>query len=406
MKEQKTKISRRVAFLLSMLIVAGLSFVSGNLAGKTGFDITESVGSPAGITNIKEGKPEDVDFSIFWEAWNKLNKNYFNSFDTQEMVYGAIKGLYSSVGDPYTEFFEPEENKRFKDDISGEFQGIGIEISSINGLATVVSPLPDSPAEKAGLKAKDIIMEVDGISTLDLSFDEIINKIRGEEGSSVSIKVSRDNEDGLKEFNIIRENIVVPSVTNEILEQSNKKISYIKVRQFGDDTESLFNQALNDSKNQKAEGIILDFRNNPGGYLDTSVDMASNFLDGGVVVTEVDKSGHKKDFKTSKSALFKDIKLVVLINEGSASASEIVAGALKDRNRAQLIGSKTFGKGSVQVLENLSDDSAAKITIAKWLTPKGEHIDKKGIEPDISIEDDSATEVDEILQAGLDEVTK
>lgn len=406
MKEQKRQIKRRVAFLLSMLIVASLSFVSGNLAGKTGFDVTEVAGSPSGLSNIANGEPDDVDFSVFWEAWNKLNKNYVNTLDTQKMVYGAIKGLYNSTGDPYTEFFEPEENKRFKDDISGEFQGIGIEISSINGLATVVAPLPDSPAEKAGLKAKDIIMEVDGTSTLDLSFDEIIDKIRGEEGTSVSIKVSRENEDGVKEFNIVRENIIVPSVTHEVLEQSNKKISYIKIRQFGDDTESLFSQALNDSKNQKIDGIILDFRNNPGGYLDTSVDMASNFIDGGVIVTEVDKSGHKKDFQASKNASFKDIKLVALINEGSASASEIVAGALKDRNRAKLIGSKTFGKGSVQVLESLSNQSAVKITIAKWLTPKGEHIDKKGIEPDISVEDDSTTEADEVLQAGLEEVVK
>lgn len=391
----------RTLLIVLILIVGFLSFVSGNVAGKAGIDVSGSILGPEKVTNTNKGKPSDVDFSIFWEAWDKLDKNYVGDINVQDFVYGSISGLFNSTGDPYTEFLKPKDNERFKDDISGEFEGIGIEISSVNNLPTVVSPLSESPAEKAGIKAKDIIAEVDGISTTELAFDEVIDKIRGKRGTTVGLKIVREGESDLLSFSVVRDNIKVASVTNEIIRHEGDKVSYIKVRQFGDDTESLFNEALNQAESEKATAMIIDLRNNPGGYLETSVSMASNFLDGGVVVTEVDKSGKKKDFKTNKRAKFEDIKLVVLVNGGSASASEIVAGALKDRNRAKIIGSKTFGKGSVQILENLSDGSAVKITIAKWLTPSGNHIDKIGIEPDIGVEDNDQTEIDEVLTEAL-----
>lgn len=397
MKKKMDQSKNRILIIILILIVGFLSFVSGNIAGKAGLDVSGSILGPNNLANITNGKQSDVDFSVFWEAWNKLNKNYVGETDVQDLVYGSISGLFSATGDPYTEFLKPKDNERFKDDISGEFEGIGIEISSVNNLPTVVAPLPDSPAEKVGIKAKDIITEVDGISTLELAFSEVIDKIRGQKGTEVKLKISREGEKDLLNFSVVRGSIKVASVTSNTSNHQGKIISHIKIRQFGDDTESLFNTALNEAEKQKSSAIILDLRNNPGGYLETSVSMASNFLDGGIVVTEIDKSGNKKDFKTNKKAKFKDVKLVVLVNGGSASASEIVAGALKDRGRAIIIGSKTFGKGSVQVLENLSDGSAVKITIAKWLTPNGNHIDKTGIDPDFTIEDDETTEFDEVL---------
>lgn len=406
MNRKTDQSKNRVLLFILILIVGFLAFLSGNIAGKAGIDVSGGILGPEKITNINKGKPTDVDFSVFWEAWNKLDKNYVGDINVQDFVYGSISGLFSSTGDPYTEFLKPKENERFKDDISGEFEGIGIEISSVNNLPTVVAPLPDSPAEKAGIKAKDIIAEVDGAATADLAFDEVIDKIRGEKGTEVKIKISREGEKDLIDFSVIRGSIKVASVTNEIKNHNGKTISYIKIRQFGDDTELLFNEALAEAEKEMSSAIILDLRNNPGGYLETSVSMASNFLDGGVVVTEVDKSGNKKDFKTNKRAKFKDVKLIVMVNGGSASASEIVAGALKDRNRATVIGSKTFGKGSVQVLENLSDGSAVKITVAKWLTPNGNHIDKTGIEPDVAVEEDDSTDNDDVLDIALDYAVK
>ncbi len=402
MNKKMDQSRNRLLLFILILIVGFLSFVSGNVAGKAGIDVSGSILGPEKVTNTSKGKPSDVDFSVFWEAWNKLDKNYVGDINVQDFVYGSISGLFNSTGDPYTEFLKPKDNERFKDDISGEFEGIGIEISSVNNLPTVVAPLPDSPAEKAGIKAKDVISEVDGTPTADLAFNEVIDKIRGEKGTQVKIKISREGEKGLIEFSVVRGSIKVSSVTNKVQKYKGKTISEIKIRQFGDDTESLFNEALAEAEKQRSSAIVLDLRNNPGGYLETSVSMASNFLDGGVVVTEVDKSGNKKDFKTNKRAKFKDVKLIVLVNGGSASASEIVSGALKDRKRATIIGSKTFGKGSVQVLENLSDGSAVKITVAKWLTPNGSHIDKIGIEPDIAIEDNDNTEEDEVLDRALE----
>lgn len=399
-KVKKKSVSKAV-FGLILVVLMGASFVVGNYSGQRGVNIGLTA-KPSEVANTDKGKPESVDFSTFWEAWGKLNRNYVGTLDPKNLVYGAISGLLTSAGDPYTEFFKPEDNKRFKDDISGEFEGIGVEISSVDGLPTVVAPLSGTPAEKAGLKAKDVILEVDGTKTSEIGFEETINRIRGTKGTAVKLKISRAEVAEPMEISVIRENITVASVTHEIKNQNGKKVYYIKVRQFGDDTEQLFDDAVADAKKQNVDGVILDLRNNPGGYLDTAVSMASNFLDGGVIVSEVDKDGKKKDFTADKKASLADVKMVVLINGGSASASEIVSGALKDRNRATIIGEKSFGKGSVQVMENLSDGSAVKITVAKWMTPKGTHIDKVGIAPDIEVKDEN----DAVLNRGLEEITK
>jgi carboxyl-terminal processing protease len=344
------------------------------------------LGTPAkNILNSEKDKPSDVDFSLFWQSWNELTKNYVGDINPQELVYGAINGMLSATKDPYTMFLKPEDNKKFKDDISGEFSGIGVEIMMVNGLPTVISPLSGSPAEKAGIKGKDVISEINSEKTDGMGFETIIDKIRGENGSKVKLKITRPDTSEQLDIEVTRETIKVDSVETKTVAYSNKRVFYIKVRQFGDDTNELFAKAVADYKKSNTDMIVIDLRNNPGGYLDSAVNLASYFLDGGVVVSEVDKAGQKKDFKTSRSSVLKDAKLAVLVNEGSASASEIFAGAIKDRNRAKIFGTKTFGKGSVQVLEQLQKGSAIKITIAKWATPNGNQIDGKGIDPDVEV---------------------
>lgn len=400
--ERKRKSPKRfwtryfVYFFVLIIIISG-TFSFGYGVGKRGIDLPIPF-IPAKVSNTESGKPANVDFSIFWEAWNKLNADSVDNTNPQDLVYGAISGMLSAVNDPYTVYLKPDENKRFLEDISGEFEGIGVEITEVNSELTVVAPLPDSPAEKAGIKAKDVILEVDGQKTSDLGFETTINKIRGAAGTDVTILIKRAGSDENIKFTITREKIVVPSVTYEIKQSGGKKFEVVTLRQFGDDTDALFDKATLDIEQNKPDGIILDLRNNPGGYLDSAVNVASYFIDGGTIVSEVEKNNQKKDVKTVRRATLKSYPLALLVNEGSASASEIVAGAIKDRGRGKIIGTTTFGKGSVQILENLSDNSAVKITIAKWLTPNGSQINKVGIKPDIEVTEDQNSSTDQILE--------
>ena len=390
--------AKRVLVVFVVFVVLGTTFLLGYASGLRGVNLGATIPVER-VINKNNGKPSDVDFSTFWEAWNKLNENYVGKINPQDLIYGAISGMLAATKDPYTVYLRPEDNQRFMDDISGEFDGIGVEITQVENLPTVVAPLPDSPAEKAGLKAKDIITEVDGNSTADMAFDDVIDKIRGQEGTQVTLTIVRSGlEDPIK-ITVTREKIKVASVTTEIKNYQGKQYFYIQVRQFGDDTSALFEKAASDVQQGNYSGIILDLRNDPGGYLETAVDLTSYFIDGGVVVSEVDRNGDKQESKTTRKAILKNYKLAVLINDGSASASEIMAGAIKDRKQGTIIGQKSFGKGSVQVLEELSNKSAVKITVAKWLTPNGGTIDGVGIEPDVKIENKDATDEDYINKA-------
>ena len=390
--------AKRVLVVFIVALVLGVVFDLGYAAGIRGVNLGATLPIER-ITNKNSGKPTEVNFAVFWEAWNKLNSSYFGKVDTKTLIQGAISGMLSATGDPYTMYLKPEDNKRFLDDISGEFSGIGVEISQINGIPTVVAPLPDSPALKAGLKAKDVILEVDGESTSSMNFDDVINKIRGQEGTEVTLTILRPGQTESEKIIVKREKIKVASVSTDVKNYQGKSFYYIKVRQFGDDTSDLFKKAADEINNGNYNGVILDLRNDPGGYLDTAVDLASYFIEDKVVVSEIDRNGNKKETKTTRKATLKDKKLVVIINEGSASASEILAGAMKDYKRATLIGQKSFGKGSVQILEELSDKGAVKITVAKWQTPNGSQIDGTGIEPDIQIENKDATDEEYINKA-------
>ena len=335
------------------------------------------------------GDEKVADFSLFWKVWNLLEKKYVDAdkLTSQELLYNSIKGMLWATEDPYTVFMDPKEVKEFNSDIEGKFEGIGAEVGIKQGILTIIAPLQDSPAEKAGLMAGDKVLKINGESTAEMSIDRAVNKMRGKEGTDVKLTVFRNNgEDKTKEITITRGIIEVKSVTFEI---KNGNIPYFKIVRFGDNTMKNF-KALTKKIPQDSAGVILDLRNNPGGYLDAAVEMSSLILPkGDIVVIEKDRGGKEdKLYSFGYKNILNKKKIIILINRGSASASEILAGALRDnaKDRVTIIGEKSFGKGSVQEFINLPDNSAAKITVAKWLTPNGEQINKKGIAPDIKVE--------------------
>jgi carboxyl-terminal processing protease len=412
MKKIFTKETQKFWYKVASFLLIGLAalyfvFTIGYTTGQKGKAIPALGLSPTiTIVNKETGKPTTVDFSLFWEAWNKLQDKSVLNPEPQKMLDGAISGMLGSLDDPYTVYFTPEDNKRFKEDIQGEFDGIGVELILKNDLPTVVSPLSESPAEKAGMKAGDIIMEVDGAKTSELGFNAIVDKIRGKKGTKVTLKIAREGKDEPLTLEVERDTIIVKSVTWETKTVDGKKIGYVKVRQFGDDTDTLFNQFIDEMLKTKPDGIVVDLRNDPGGYLDTAVSLSSYFLDGGVVVSEKGKGGAIHEYKVSRKARLKGFKTAVLVNKGSASASEIFAGALQDTKTGKIIGDKSFGKGSVQELIELSNGSSVKITVAKWLTPNGRTINGEGITPDIIIANDETKTDDLQLNRATDYIVK
>lgn len=337
-------------------------------------------------------KPEEVDFSLFWEAWNLLKKDYVNPekfSNTQDLIYGAISGMVQSLGDPYTVFMKPEESKRFEEDVKGEFEGIGIEIGVKDGQLQVISPLEGTPAQKAGIRAGDKILKINGTSTADITVDEAVSIIRGKGGTKVTLEILRYGWESPKDFELVRSVIKIPSLKWELKETSDgEKIAYIRLYHFSEKAGYDFSQAVMEILSSSAKKIVLDLRDNPGGYLEVSQDIAGWFLEKGqlVVTEDFGDEREKQEYKAEGAAALLSYPTVVLINEGSASASEILAGALRDNRDILLIGEKSFGKGSVQELQNLNGGGSLKITIAKWLTPKGELIAEKGLEPDIKVE--------------------
>lgn len=334
----------------------------------------------------RTGKGQDVDFNLFWDVWNAVKKEYVDAgvLTEKKLFYGALDGIVNATGDPYSVFMNPDEAKEFEQDLSGTFEGIGAEIGFRENILTIMAPIEDMPAMKAGVRAGDQIYEIDGTSTVNMTLEEAIKKIRGPKGTSVTLTLLREKIEQPIKVTITRDTVLVKSIKTTWKEK--ERIYIIKVYNFNNDTESLFNEAVQDALSKKPLGLVLDLRNNPGGYLDTAVSMASNWVSSGVIVSEQFGDNRKIEHSALGNAPLADMKTVVLINKGSASASEIVAGALKDYAKATLIGEKSFGKGSVQVLRELSDGSVVKITTAKWLTPKGSYIHEKGIEPEIEIE--------------------
>jgi carboxyl-terminal processing protease len=366
-------------FLLSVLIL--ISFGLGALFGKS-------------QVVCEVCQPTDINFSLFWEAYNALKESYVDSsqINDQDILYGAISGMVKSLGDPYTVFFPPDETKRFIEDVKGVFEGVGMEIGIRKGQLQVIAPLEGTPADKAGLRAGDKIIKVDDTLTADLTIEGAVELIRGPRGTEVVLTIFRDDWDETKEISVIRGVIEVPSLRWGLIDSSGQSnssgdIAYIKLYQFTEKAAFDFRVAAIEILNTESKKIILDLRNNPGGYLEVAQDIAGWFVQReNMVVVEEFGDGTKKEHKAQGNEAFLDHKVVLLINEGSASGSEILAGALRDNNNILLIGEKSFGKGSVQGLERLRGGSTLKITVAKWLTPNGNLITDVGLEPDIKID--------------------
>ena len=347
------------------------------------------LGNYFGKSQCKICPPEEIDFSLFWEAYHKLQDNFVDKgkFDNQKILYGAISGMVKSLGDPYTVFFSPEENKRFEEDVKGVFEGVGMEVGIKKGQLQVIAPLEGTPAQRAGLRPGDKIIKINDTETSNLTIDEAVNLIRGPKGTQVTLTIFREEWEKTKEIKIVRDVIEVPSLKWEIKEIDGQKIAYIQLYQFSENASFDFRKAAIEILTSPAQRIILDLRNNPGGYLEVAQDITGWFLEKGkIVVIEDFGQGNEQEYKAQGPGTFSDYKIMILINQGSASASEILAGALRDNRGILLIGEKSFGKGSVQELEELKEGSSLKITVAKWLTPKGQLITDVGLEPDIKAE--------------------
>ena len=331
----------------------------------------------------KQGLPDDLDYKTVEQVYDTLRRQYDGQLDMNKLLDGLKAGLAAAAGDPYTEYLSQQSAKEFDDQLNGTFSGIGAELGKDDqGNIIVISPIAGFPAEKAGLKAQDIIAEVDGESTAGKSISEAVGRIRGEKGTKVKLTVVRNKAQQL-DIEITRDTITIASVETKTLDGN---IGYIKVSRYGDDTAGLVAKAAKDFKSKNVKGVILDLRSNPGGLLDPSVTISSLWLDPGTTVLQ-EKRGETtvKTYRASGTPVLKGVPTVVLINEGSASASEITAGALRDNGAATLVGIKSFGKGSVQQLEQLGDGSVLKVTIARWFTPKGVNINKDGIKPDTEV---------------------
>lgn len=367
------------------------------------------------IENKEQNTSNSLDFSPFWRAWAIIQKNYVPASTTKEMVtddeklYGAIQGLAESLGDPYTVFFPPVEAELFETGMRGDFEGVGMEVLAKNGAITVVSPLKNSPAEKAGMLSGDRIIRVDGKSTMGLTTEEAVSIIRGPKGSKVTFTVFREGVSEPFEISIVRELINIPIINSELIEGNIFKIDLFS---FSEKSPNLFRRELRKFLQAKTDKLILDLRGNPGGYLEASVDMASWFLPPSKIVLREDYGGKKEErvYRSLGYDIFSDdLKFVILVDKGSASASEILAGALQEHGKAILVGEKTFGKGSVQDLVNITPDTSLKVTIARWLTPKGVSIADRGIIPDYVVErtsDDREKGLDPQLDKAIEILSK
>ncbi len=367
---KKRRLSSFTAGIFCLGLIAGV-FIS------QGVGLLYSNQTKLGTVSSNSSLPKDLNYAGVEEVYDSLRQNFDGKISVDDIYDGLKRGLTQATGDPYTTYFNPDENEEFNGEVNGTFSGIGAELLAENNVIIVTTPLSGFPAEKAGLKARDIILKIDDKDATALTVGEAVKLIRGEKGTVVKLSILRGSEQ--LEFSITRDTITIPSVTHKI----ENKIGYMQISRFGSDTYELSLEAADEFIAQGVKGIIVDVRNNPGGYLDQAVKVASLWVDKGKTVVEERRGDvtERVDRAVGGNSLGQ-IKTVVLINGGSASASEILAGALKDQGKATLIGEKTFGKGSVQQVVDFSGGAALKVTIAKWYTPNGKNISKAGIEPD------------------------
>jgi carboxyl-terminal processing protease len=411
-----TRFKYKIYKVFAILFIVALAYGIGWKMGNKGFAFEPKSFE---VINQKD-QPVDVDYKLLWNAIDILNRRYIDKpLDQKKILYGAIKGAAEALGDPYTSFFPPKALSNFKTQLAGNFSGIGAEVGMKDGVVVIVAPLSESPAEKAGIKAGDAIVAVDGESSIGFTVEQAVEKIRGKKGTPVKLTLVRQGKDKAFDITIVRDTIVIKSVKWEYkdveVSGQKQKVVVIKVNEFGDDTNKLFTDAVNDALKNGVKGVIVDMRNNPGGYLSSAVNLASNWVSSGdLIVSEAHSDGSKVDYKGLGNPRLSGIKTIVLINGGSASAAEIFSGALRDHKLAQLIGEKSFGKGSVQELDNLksaNDESegAIKVTIAKWITPNGVNLNHNGLDPDIELkltEENTKDGQDPQMAKALEEMVK
>jgi len=383
------KSSMKVTNLLLVVSVAVLLFGTGYKLGAYNL-------SAARVEKVStSGK--DMDFSMFWKVWDTVEKKYVDKkkVDKKKMYYGAIKGMVASIEDPYTFFLTPVENKQSKDGLEGKFEGIGAQLGMKENRVVVIAPLKNSPAEKAGVLAGDYILKVNNEVIAGMPLTQVVSKVRGDKGTKVHLALGRNGKE--VEIDVVRDTIHVESVETKLDEKLSSctsacdKVAYLKLNQFGDGTVDEWEQKVAEIKAKwdtgTIKGLVLDLRDNPGGYLESSVYLAGEFLEQNKLVVKQESTSYEnKDYYVTRKGSLLDIPMTVLINKGSASAAEILSGALRDHNRAKLIGEKSFGKGSVQEAIDLGDGMGLHVTVAKWVLPKGEWINGTGIEPQIKVE--------------------
>ena len=364
---------QQLSWFLTLVIVAIVSFV----AGARSDALFANVASVFGVRTSNK----TIDLSSVQKTYQELVANYDGKLDTQKLIYGANRGLVEAAGDPHTAYMDPDETKEFDKSLSGQIGGgIGAEIGLRNNKPTIIKPLENSPAQKAGIKAGEVIVKVNDEASSDWSVEKVVSKIRGEVGTSVKLTLLSDGQ--TREVSVVRQNIVSPAVESEI----DGEIGILKVNRFGDDTVSLSRKYASEFVEKGVKKVILDLRNNPGGTVGAAQGLLGIWLDNQIAMTERRGSEIVKTLRTTGTPILGNMKTVVLINGNSASASEITAGALREYGKATLVGQKSYGKGSVQIVLGLPGGSQMKVTEARWYTPKGKNIDKTGIEPDVKVD--------------------
>ena len=400
-----TKIRNIILVIGAVVLIGGIGYRLGEK------HTTTIIEQPTTVVGIEAPTSVLVDFSLFWDVWERIHTFYIDraTIDTQKLVWGAISGMVNALDDPYTVFLPPKENESFKEDIGGSFQGIGAQLGLKDGKIIIQTPLKGSPAEKMGLKPMDWILKVNSEDTVGWTLTQAVSKIRGAKGTPVTLSILHEKADKPVDITITRDDIVVPSVDSWIklpkditeiagvpgvsrILRTNKRIAYIYLSRFGDRTNEEWLKAVAtivEAERTGIDGLVFDLRNNPGGYLDGAVFIASEFIKNGIVVTQTNSDGTEEILTVNRKGQLTTIPIVVLINKGSASAAEIVAGALKAYKRATIVGETSFGKGSVQSPQELKGGAGIHITTGKWLLPNGDWINKKGITPDIEVKMDT-----------------